>query len=315
MSRDDEESSSLKIGRCPVRYIKLGSGGRWEAALDEGTLEWGDDLNPFDLAAKGDWIGARDYYLARGVRPGTATSYIRELKEFHTLGPDTLWITFARDRLWWAFADPRVIYRDAPTAAQGRLMRRTIGPWRSTDMNGHPLIQSQLSSALTKVTAYRQTMCRVEAEDYLFRALNAEADAAMAAVQESLISLQGGLVPLIQKLHWSDFELLVDLIFSRAGWQRISRLGGTMKDHDLILEQPLTRERISVQVKSRADQKMLDRYAGIFADNDCSQLFFITHNDKALIAKQPDITLWTVRQVAEQTVAAGLTQWLLERAV
>jgi hypothetical protein len=314
MSRDDRDSSSLGVKRCPVRYIKLGSRGSWEAALDEGTLEWGGVLDPVHLASKADWKAVRNHYIAQGVHAGTATSYVREFKDFCTLGADTLWITFARDRLWWTFADSDIICREAPSAAQGRLARRTLSPWRSTDIIGRPLMQSQLSSALTKVAGYQQTMCGVEAEDYLFRVLNAQADAARAAAQASLDGLHASLVPLIQQLHWSDFELLVDLIFSRAGWQRVSRLGGTMKDHDLILEKPITREKISVQVKSRADQKMLDRYADIFAVNDCSQLYFITHNDTALKPHGDNIALWTVSDVAQQAVAAGLTAWLLEHS-
>ena len=32
---------------------------------------------------------------------------------------------------------------------------------------------------------------------------------------------------LIQGLWWNDFELLVDLIFAKSGWQRVSVLGKT----------------------------------------------------------------------------------------
>lgn len=316
MSRDEVEAGRSRIDRCSVRYIKLGSGGRWEAAaIDGGTLEWGSEADPVDFARQRDWAGARRHYIDHGVTPGTATSYVRELTDFFTLGSDTLWITFAQDRLWWAFADPDVEYRGGATATHGAFSRRTIGAWRSTDLRGKPLIQNNLSSALTKVAGYRQTMCKVEAQDYLFRLLNAQDDMAQAKAKADLVQLQASLAPIIQSLHWSDFELLIDLIFSRAGWRRVSRLGGTLKDHDLILEQPITRDRISVQVKSRADQAVLNRYAAIFAENDCTQLFFITHNDMALASPQPDrITTWSVQDVAQQTVAPGLSDWLLERA-
>jgi hypothetical protein len=316
MSREEVEAAGSRIDRCSVRYIKLGSGGRWEAAAIDGrTLEWGSEADPIDFARQRDWAGARRHYIDRGVPPGTATSYVRELTDFFTLGSDALWITFARDRLWWAFADPDVEHRGSATTANGAFFRRTIGPWRSTDLRGKPLIQSELSSALTKVAGYRQTMCKVEAQDYLFRLLNAEDDMVQAKARADLAQLHASFVPLIQGLHWSDFELLVDLIFSRAGWQRVSRLGGTLKDHDLILEQPITRDRISVQVKSRADQAVLNRYAAIFAANDYSRFFFITHNDMSLTSPQPDrITAWSVQDVAQQTVAAGLSDWLLDRA-
>ena len=69
---------------------------------------------------------------------------------------------------------------------------------------------------------------------------------------------------LIAGLHWAEFETLVDLIFARSGWQRVSRVGGTLADVDLILEQPVTGETAFVQVKSKAGQSVLDDYIGRF---------------------------------------------------
>ena len=51
-------------------------------------------------------------------------------------------------------------------------------------------------------------------------------------------------------LHQDDFETLVDLIFARGGWHRVSALGGNEADIDLAVEQSLTGERAFVQVKS-----------------------------------------------------------------
>ena len=316
MSWDDSGKDGAKVGPCPVRYIKLGSGGRWEAtALREGTLEWGSEADPGELAQAADWEGAKQLYLQHGVALGTATAYTRELRDFFTLGADTLWITFARDQLWWAFAEPEVEHRGVATADYASFFRRTIGPWRSTNILGEPLIQHRLSSALTKVAGYRQTMCKVEAENYLFRLLNAELDEANSQAQSALDGLHAKLEPVIRQLHWQDFELLIDLIFSRSGWRRISRLGGTLKDHDLLLEQPITAERISVQVKSTASQRVLDRYAKSFNDNEVAdRLFFISHDEQALASPDPRIITWSVSDVSRQTVAAGLTDWLMERA-
>ncbi|WP_097092261.1 restriction endonuclease [Novosphingobium sp. Chol11] len=316
MSRDDSGKDGAKIGRCPVRYIKLGSGGRWEStALREGTLEWGSEADPGELARATNWDDARQHYLQHGASPSTATGYTRELRDFFTLGSDTLWITFARDQLWWAFAEPEVGHRGVATADHASFFRRTIGPWRSNNILGEPLIQHRLSSALTKVASYPQAMCRVEAEDYLFRLINAELDEAVLLAQSALEGLHANLEPVIRQLHWQDFELLIDLIFSRSGWRRVSRLGGTLKDHDLLLEQPITAERISVQVKSTSSQRVLDRYAKSFNDNDVAhRLFFISHDEQALASPDPRIITWSVSDVSRQTVAAGLTDWLMERA-
>ena len=45
---------------------------------------------------------------------------------------------------------------------------------------------------------------------------------------------------------------MVDLIFARNGWQRVTDVGGSQKDIDLILMQPTTGEKAFVQVESRA---------------------------------------------------------------
>lgn len=125
------------IAPAHCRYIKLGPGGAWEAAaLDQGRLYWGTDGDDHHAGEVGDWDGARRGYITAGAQPGTATSWRRELRDFYTLGRDTLWITFARDHLWWAFAEPEVVLVGAATKTEGTRYRRTIGPWRSTDLAG-----------------------------------------------------------------------------------------------------------------------------------------------------------------------------------
>ena len=74
-------------------------------------------------------------------------------------------------------------------------------------------------------------------------------------------------VDALKLLDWRDFETLVDLIFARSGWNRVSAVGGNQKLIDL--EQSMTRERAAVQVKSQANQKALDDYTRrIDADSD-----------------------------------------------
>jgi Restriction endonuclease len=63
---------------------------------------------------------------------------------------------------------------------------------------------------------------------------------------------------MIRQLDWRDFETLVDLIFSRGGWQRSSVLGKNQADVDLILSQPTIGETAWVQIKSGTSQAELD---------------------------------------------------------
>jgi hypothetical protein len=121
---------------------------------------------------------------------------------------------------------------------------------------------------------------------------------------------------MIAALHWADFETLVDLIFARSGGQRISRVGGTQKDVDLILEQPTTGEKAFVQVKSKAGQAVLDNYVDRFRRRGADeQWFFVCHSPKGALNADDESRLhvWAGDRLADAAVRAGLFDWLTER--
>lgn len=45
---------------------------------------------------------------------------------------------------------------------------------------------------------------------------------------------------MIKALHFADFEVLVDLIFTRNGWRRMGVPGANYPDVDLVLDHPVT---------------------------------------------------------------------------
>lgn len=316
----EHPNKQSKVAPVYVRYIKLGPGGAWEAAsLDGGRIDWGNKADPLVLAAAADWHGARQSYLDAGLLPSTATGYLRELKEFYTLGSDCLWITFARGHLWWGFAEQDVITNTGGNSAEGACYRNVIGGWRKFDVEGRPLSIDGLSSKLTQLAGYRRTICNVAASNYLLRRINADEEPAVAAVRAARNALIQASEALIRQLHWDDFETFVDLIFSRAGWRRVSRLGGRMKDIDLMLEQPLTGERASVQVKSAADQIVLNACVAAFEANaSANRFFFVCHSPRsplnAITSGDRPVDLWTIERLASASVDQGLTGWLIERA-
>ena len=314
------QSKQREVAPANVRYIKLGPGGAWESAsLDGGRIDWGNKADPLTLAAAADWEGARQSYLDAGLLPSTATGYLRELKDFYTLGRDCLWITFARGHLWWGFAEPEVATTSGADPDEGAYYRNVIGGWRNTDAKGKPLTIEGLSSKLTQLAGYRRTICNVGASDYLLRRINAEEEPVVATARAARLALVEANQALICQLHWNDFETFVDLIFSRAGWRRVSRLGGRMKDIDLLLEQPLTGERASVQVKSAADQSVLNACVAAFeANRSASRFFFVCHSPRSALSviasgARP-VDLWTIERLAAAAVDQGLSDWLIERA-
>jgi hypothetical protein len=107
---------------------------------------------------------------------------------------------------------------------------------------------------------------------------------------------------------WKDFETLIDLIFTRGGWQRVGALGGNQADVDLVLKQPISGETAWVQVKLRSSQAEFDDYLGRFERNGrFDRFFFIYHSATTPIRmrQQRQHHLWSVDQ--------GLLTWLLER--
>lgn len=315
-SRCEPSVDGVRVEPTDVRYIKLGPGGAWvDRCLDEGVLELGHNGVPFELTSAGDWDAVRTHFLAHGATASKASDFTRELRDFHTL-PDTgLWITTARGKLWWAFAHGAV----EPVAGEGRggRLRRVLGHWRCTDLTDVPLTLDTLSTRLTKVSAYRQTLCRVEAADYLLRRINAQSEPVVAAAMAAREGLLETVGQMIAGLHWRDFEVLTDLIFSAGGWRRISRVGGSdQADSDLVLEQATTCERAMVQVKSSADQAVVEDYARRFEQGAWDRCFIVCHSPRGRL-KAPATArfhLWQGQALADQAVRAGLLDWLIAKS-
>ena len=312
-----EVASVSPVPPPPVRYIKLGPGNRWAArALQQGELHLGHDEVPHELALRDDAEAVIRHLVGQGRSPTKAKDFAREVADFYQLGPDAVWITFAKGKLWWAHADTGVEWIGEGTD-HGTRIRRTLGPWRDTDARGNQLLTSQLSSRLTKVAAYRQTICAVEAAPYLLRKLAGENEPAVERAQAALSAAVVAAEDLIGLLHWSDFETLVEMFLSRGGWHRMSALGGTQQDVDMVAEQPTTGERAFVQVKSSATQGVLDDYIRRFDANPTyTRMFFACHNARGKLTApdQDKVTLWTRRTLAEATLRHGLLDWLIARA-
>jgi hypothetical protein len=301
------------------RYIKLGRGGAWaQSCFAEGQIQFGYRAAPHEVCQRGDWDAIHRLLVEAGRSPAKASDGVREIRDFYSLGADCLWITFADGRLWWALAQPEVIWSGASNdGGSGPRFRRTIGGWRNESIHGEPLRIDQLNSKLTQVAAYRQTICRVKVEAYLVRRINGIEEPIVARARELRSDMAAVAAEMIADLHWADFETLVDLIFARSGWQRVSRVGGEQADTDLVLEQPTTGERAFVQVKSKAGQAVLDDYVGRYwRASGYDRFFFVCHSPKTELAtdSDPRLHVWAGERLADATVQAGLFDWLVERS-
>ncbi len=132
--------------------------------------------------------------------------------------------------------------------------------------------------------------------------------------------LRGDLVNLaaqmIAQLDWRDFEIMVDLIFARGGWQRVSALGEDEVDCDLLLANATIDEVAWVQIKSTARQKVLDDYLERYRRDDrATRFYFICHTPKGSISlpEEPAAHIWSGDELARRALASGLFDWLIDR--
>lgn len=307
----------LKIAPTVARYIKLGAGNSWfDRCLAEGVVALGSHEIPHDVCVEHRWLDVQALFEASGRGPAKAKDFTRQLIDFYTLGEDCLWITFAHKRLWWGFAETTVEPRYEP--GFGRRVRRIIGGWRDTDIQGAPLDIDSLSTRLTQLAGYQQTLCGVGAKDYLVNRINCEQQPSVAAAERARVDLIAAAEALIPTLHWADFELMADLIFAASGWRRVSQVGGSKQaDTDIILEQAATGEKAFVQVKSKTTRKVFNDYVERFRRaGTFDRMFFIYHTPASAFSA-PEIDrpthIWTGSALAEKTIQAGLFDWLLER--
>jgi hypothetical protein len=86
---------------------------------------------------------------------------------------------------------------------------------------------------------------------------------------------------------------------------------------DLAVEQPTTRERAAVQVKSSATQKIFEEFVAQADEvGSFDRLFFICHSPKGQLiapADRRNIHLWVGRELAATALRLGLSDWIIER--
>ena len=317
-----DASDMVNIAPTKIRYIKLGAGGAWEGARDRGRVEWGSPSDRHLADFAGDWEAVAATYLGNGHAKALATGYTNEARAFFDDDPDVVWITFARGRMWWASAEPGVHADDGDGKAAGLFYRVARGGWRDTDAVGVTLEMDRLSTRLTQLAGYRRTICTLAPDQDAMcrRYIDAALDPVQLAITDARAALRSNLTLLIQRLSWHDFEQFVDLALARSGWLRVSDLGGTAKDIDLIVEQPLTRERMAVQVKSSATQQVVDDYARRLGERSAGERsMLICHSPVGPLttASTPNGTtleLMLGDAVTDLALGAGLIDWIVARA-
>lgn len=299
-----------------IRYIKLGDGGKWEPyCIEEQQVIRLGYISPYHQdSLNGDWGAVRKFWLSeRKGNEGAASRDLNQIRDFYELLETDIWITFYHRKMYWCKA-----HKDVYKLDDGSRIRNVIGSWSCFDKNGNPLLIENIDGRITKVQGYRGTICSVELPDYLLRKINGEVQPEIQSTKETLVALKLNVASLIKGLWWSDFELLIDLIFSQSGWQRISVLGKAEKDIDLDIFSPVTRKRAFVQVKSTTTATQIKSYYEKFAQySQYNEMYFIFHTLSGeldeLSIDDPRLNVWDISRVADLVINAGLIDWLLAK--
>lgn len=299
-------------------YIKLGESGGWaDNCIKNSTLRLGFNNPHHNQCLEGDWDLIRNYWRNKGKKtPGKATETTNQIKYFYESGEDVIWITFHNRKLYWCFSK-----KEISELSDGNRIRPTLGPWSCKDLKGNELTVESLSSRLTKTQGFPGTICKVEeAFEYLLRRINAEELPEVKEARVFFKKFKESLIPLIKNLTWQDFELLIDLIFTYAGWKRVETRGGPQKSIDLVLESPVTGKRAFVQIKSSADLSTFNDYIKQFKSMDqYDEMYFVVHSPKENLITykgkhSKKIKIIDVERIAELSINSGLADWIIDKS-
>jgi hypothetical protein len=128
---------------------------------------------------------------------------------------------------WWCFVEPTVIDifdGDVEKERQtGARLRKVIEGWRNTDVNGKPLRQDSITTKITKVVSFQETICKPHGRADLLRIIRCQPSKEHGRTTATIEQLRQHVGDLLDQLQEDDFELLIELIFSSSGWRRTGR--------------------------------------------------------------------------------------------
>jgi len=294
-------------------YVKLGRKGIWEeSSLKKSIIRIGWVRQTLSDINAGRWEKIQRQLEKEAPNKGTATSDCRALRRLCESTNEDIWITFHSDHLWWCkVGDPRI--REDKVSKY-----RKVDGWYRENIFHEPLRLMEIPGRISKIQAFRGTICEVREADELARLINGQHSSEYTAIMHSKVDLCRHVESGLRRLHWKDFETLADLLFRATGWRRVSVLGETMKFSDIELEEPITGEMYQVQVKSAATSRDLQAYTKAFDRERYRKLFFVVHTpDRKLlethIPADSPVQLILPKRLAEMVVELGLLNWLLNK--
>jgi len=221
--------------------------------------------------------------------------------------------------MWWcAVHDGAVINPTGRDDRAGNFWLVCDRKWSNESLSHKRLDIAVLPGTVAAAAGFRATVAKPGAWETILRIIRDEQDDNAIKAANARASYEAAIENMFKRLHWKDFELLIDLVFTRTGWSRISVLGGTQKDIDMEVQNLTTDEIAFVQVKSSAGQAELDYYVDQFraqSDRYARMIFAVHHAPRGLTPPADDrrVQVWTGEQIARLVVRLGLGEWVESR--
>ncbi len=306
-----------------LRYVRCGRGESWlEANLSRNEIHFGWNEIPHDVLERKNRqeleteiakkVSDKEY-KSESARKTVISNSLREVMD--ALNPERFtWVTVANNKLYWCTAKPEIVFNSA-SKSEGHFFAYCDRPWSDLSLKGDVLEMKTLPKSVTVMSRYQGTICEPKNAVSIWRAINGEIDPMIAQFEEARANYKQVLRYMIERLHPSDLEDLVDLLFARGGWSRLAKVGGTEKDWDLQTEFPERDESAVVQVKVEAGQGELNNYEQRFiADGRFDTLYFIVARPHSeLIVRNETTRVWTSQFLADLVEKRGLSDWLAGR--
>jgi len=304
----------MKIPIQNAYYVKLGESGKWEeSSITESKVRIGWVRQSLADINNRKWKQIHRQIDKYAENKGKATTDTRALQLFTESTLNDIWITFYQSHLWWCRLAKGKVRKDRLSK-----YRKVEDSWSKVDVEDNPLLIETIPGSISKLQRFQGTICRVRELDDLRRLINHEFSPEYSGIFHSREHLVSDVEQGLKRLHWKNFELLIDLIFRQSGWRRISFVGKSKEFSDIDLEDPITGDLYQVQIKSEATDRDFKAYAESFSVGKYRRLFFVVHSpdDKLIRAKvdeYPDVELILARKVAEMVVDLGLLQWVMSK--
>lgn len=316
-------------------FIKLGGGGR---TIDIGNNEqisfakycidnrfayfgFGSDGFFEELLAR-NYDNFYNYHMAgrTGTSTGVATRVRSAAKIFIESADDTYWFTFHDGDFYWAQLEGEI---EKNNHTDG-IWRRVKGQWSNRAI-GHQkdLKRTTIPGSVAKIAGYRGTICSAgDATQSAINVIQGTISPGAVKAQNALPEFHDGLLAAIHELRDKDFEVLVDLIVSNRGWQRIGSIGGVEKFTDGEYKIPVIDFDVSVQTKTMTSLFEFREYISesMTTVNGDSFFLYIFNNSNDIDAiyeeskKHRNVRVIGPRELPQLALSAGLFNWVIDHA-